>query len=78
MNELSKISANAHVRKLRSQFVSHKGKKELAVSAMGNRYTINFGDMAVQMTQQLHDNVTLCPNSTPQKTNVIFACSHRS
>ena len=50
-------SVNANAEKLRSQFVQHKGKKELVVQAVGTRYTVDFGALAHQMTYQLHQNV---------------------
>jgi hypothetical protein len=43
---------------LRSQFVSHEGKKTLTVVVPGeNRYTVDFGSMAKQMTSLLHEAV---------------------
>ncbi|KAF8152211.1 hypothetical protein B0H34DRAFT_663705 [Crassisporium funariophilum] len=48
---------NAHAEELRSHFVKHKGKKELIVKATGTRYTVDFGDMAHQMTDRIHENV---------------------
>jgi hypothetical protein len=62
-------SVNAHANELRCQFVAHEGKKELVVTTIGNRYTVNFGNMAVQMTNQLHDNVRLCLELLPRKTS---------
>ncbi|EIW77669.1 hypothetical protein CONPUDRAFT_167769 [Coniophora puteana RWD-64-598 SS2] len=34
---------NAHAEELRSSFVSHEGKKELTVTAVGSRYSVDFG-----------------------------------
>ena len=50
-------SVNANAEKLRSHFVQHDGKKELVVHAVGTRYTVDFGALAHQMTDQLHQNV---------------------
>lgn len=49
---------NANAEQLRSSFVKHKGKKELTITSGGNRYTVDFGDMAVQMTGQLKENLS--------------------
>ncbi|KAF8152210.1 hypothetical protein B0H34DRAFT_677611 [Crassisporium funariophilum] len=50
-------SVNAHAEELRSHFVQHEGKKELVVKSVGTRYTVDFGDLAHQMTDQIHNNV---------------------
>ena len=42
---------------LRHLFVAHEGQKHLTVSTLGTRYTVDFGDMAKQMTAQIHANV---------------------
>ncbi|KAF8151805.1 hypothetical protein B0H34DRAFT_141105 [Crassisporium funariophilum] len=52
-----KYSVNAHAEELRSHFVKHEGKKELVVKAVGTRYTVDFGDLARQMTGEIHKNV---------------------
>lgn len=51
------ISVNANAENLRSQFVAHKGKKKLVVRAIGNRYSVDFGDLANQMTELIDQNV---------------------
>ncbi|KAF9558304.1 hypothetical protein CPC08DRAFT_667741 [Agrocybe pediades] len=48
---------NTHAEDLRSHFVAHEGKKELVVQAVGTRYTVDFGSLAHQMTDQIHNNV---------------------
>ncbi|EDR02943.1 uncharacterized protein LACBIDRAFT_331964 [Laccaria bicolor S238N-H82] len=48
---------NRRSEQLRSQFVAHKGKKELVVYAQGNRYTVNFGAMAKDMMRELEKNI---------------------
>ena len=48
---------NANAEALRSLFVSHEGKRELTVTALGNRYTVDFGHMAKLMTQEIDKNV---------------------
>lgn len=45
---------NKHSEEMEEYFVSHKdGKKELEIMAIGNRYTVDFGAMATQMTDLL-------------------------
>lgn len=48
---------NANAETLRSHFVAHKGKKELVVETSGSRYTVDFGDLAIQMTRLIEKNV---------------------
>jgi hypothetical protein len=38
--------------------VAHKGKKELVVDAFGDRYSVDFGSMAHQMTEEIHKKVS--------------------
>ena len=35
---------------MRSYFVKHKGKKELTVGRMGNRYTVDYSGIAKEFT----------------------------
>jgi hypothetical protein len=42
---------------LRSVFVAHEGKRELVVIAPGDRYTVDFGNMATTMTNLIQENV---------------------
>ncbi|CAA7266754.1 unnamed protein product [Cyclocybe aegerita] len=51
------LYVNAHAEELRSLFVAHEGKKKLVVRAIGTRYTVNFGALANQMTNEIHNNV---------------------
>ncbi|KAF9542659.1 hypothetical protein CPC08DRAFT_650114 [Agrocybe pediades] len=48
---------NAHAEELRSHFVAHEGKKELTITAVGTRYTVDFGNFARQMTSLVDENV---------------------
>ncbi|THU86503.1 hypothetical protein K435DRAFT_683495 [Dendrothele bispora CBS 962.96] len=48
---------NANAETLRSIFVSHEGKKELTVRAVGNRYTVDFGHLARSMTGEIEKNI---------------------
>ncbi|EDR13031.1 uncharacterized protein LACBIDRAFT_308433 [Laccaria bicolor S238N-H82] len=48
---------NGRSEKLRSLFVAHEGKKKLVVIASGNRYAVDFGAMAKNMTRELEKNV---------------------
>ncbi|KAF9350896.1 hypothetical protein BGX26_010966, partial [Mortierella sp. AD094] len=49
------VNGNAEL--LRSQFVSHEGQKTLKVEEIGNRYTVDFGKMAQDMTAEIDRNV---------------------
>ncbi|KAF8977856.1 hypothetical protein BGZ46_007073 [Entomortierella lignicola] len=49
------VNANAEL--LRKQFVSHQGQKSLKVTAAGNRYNVDFGKMAQDMTREIDNNV---------------------
>jgi hypothetical protein len=51
------ISINAHAEELRSKFVAHEGRKELTVTAVGSRYSVDFGKIAQAMGDLLKDNV---------------------
>lgn len=56
---LSQISlfVNAHAEDLRSFFVSHQGRRELGVWEFGNIQTVDFGELAVRMTDMIEENV---------------------
>ena len=49
------VNGNAEL--LRSQFVSHEGKKELEVRAVGTRYTVDFGHMSRTMVDEIEKNI---------------------
>ncbi|KAF8201374.1 hypothetical protein BJ912DRAFT_945189 [Pholiota molesta] len=48
---------NAHAEELRQHFVQHEGQKKLTVSAVGNRYFVDFGALATRMTELIDENV---------------------
>lgn len=48
---------NAHAEELRSHFVAHKGKKQLEIKVQGTMRTVDFGELAVMMTQEMEKNV---------------------
>ena len=48
---------NANAEQLRKQFVSHEGKKDLRIEAVGSRYTVDFVSMAWQMTTLIDENI---------------------
>jgi hypothetical protein len=67
---------------LRSQFVAHEGKKEIEVTAAGSRYTVDFGSLAQQMTDQIQKNVVdptlrdwIIPKFTTTTNNDLVAAS---
>ena len=49
------VNGNAEL--LRSQFVAHEGKRELTVTAVGSRYTVDFGHMSRTMADVIQKNV---------------------
>jgi len=76
------LYVNANAEKLRSHFVQHEGKKELVVRAVGTRYTVDFGALAHQMTDQLHQNVVdedlqkwILPDFTTTTLSDTIICS---
>ena len=48
---------NKHAEELRSMFVSHEGQKELRVKEVGSIDTVDFGRLAVRMTEEIERNV---------------------
>ncbi|KAF9986167.1 hypothetical protein BGZ79_005355, partial [Entomortierella chlamydospora] len=48
------VNGNAEL--LRSQFVSHEGQKTLRIEGFGDRYTMDFGKMAQNMTIEIDRN----------------------
>jgi hypothetical protein len=48
---------NGNAEQLKKQFVSHEGKPELEIVAVGNRYTVDFGLMARQMMNLIDENI---------------------
>ncbi|KAF9481143.1 hypothetical protein BDN70DRAFT_912402 [Pholiota conissans] len=48
---------NAHAEDLRHMFVTHEGKKELVIGAVGSRHSVDFGALAVRMTKMIDENV---------------------
>ena len=51
------IYVNAHAEELRNKFVSFEGKKELEIKADGNRWSVDFGELAHRMSYMLEENV---------------------
>ena len=48
---------NAHAEELRSVFVAHEGQEALKVVRIGNRYTVDFGEMAEEMTHLMQEKI---------------------
>ncbi|KAE8140332.1 hypothetical protein BDV38DRAFT_280328 [Aspergillus pseudotamarii] len=71
----------AHAEELRSFFVSHEGKKKLELVADGDIKTVDFGALALSMTQLVQENVNdpdlrtwIMPNfSTTTQTDRVVA-----
>ncbi|KAG6856288.1 hypothetical protein H0H87_005771 [Tephrocybe sp. NHM501043] len=51
------LSINAHAEELRDKFVDHEGQKVLEVTTSKPLSMADFGDMAVQMTGKINENV---------------------
>ncbi|KAJ5706644.1 hypothetical protein N7488_006445 [Penicillium malachiteum] len=73
---------NANSEKLRSLFVAHEGQKELKVFTVGTIDSIDFGEMATYMTDQIEKNILvedlrawIMPNfsTTTETDNVVAA-----
>lgn len=82
---LSQLSfhINAHAEKLRGQFVSHQGKKELElVYGKESRYTVDYGLFARQISELIEENVVdpeirswMMPAfSTTTDDDIVIAC----
>ncbi|KAG6918072.1 hypothetical protein DXG01_016730 [Tephrocybe rancida] len=76
------IRINAHAEELRDKFVDHEGKKTLEVITSQPIHRADFGDMAVQMTGQIHLNVKdkslipwVLPNFSTTTNNDTVICS---
>lgn len=48
---------NRHAEELRGMFVAHEGKKELEVVFWGNRYTVDYGVFAQEISRLIEENV---------------------
>jgi len=76
------LYVNAHAEELRTKFVAHEGKKTLTVTAVGTRYTVNFGKLAESLGDQLRQNVVdpslhewIIPAYTTTTPNDVVICS---
>ena len=45
---------------MRSYFVEHEGKKELIVERVGNRYTVDYSDIAKEFTNLMDVSLFHC------------------
>lgn len=48
---------NAHAEELRSFFVSHDGQKDLEVVEAGTIHSVDFGNLAIRMTEMIEKNI---------------------
>ena len=62
--------------------MAHEGKKELIIQALGNRYSVDFGYMARQMTTLIDENIVdptlrewILPNFSTTTVNDIIVSS---
>jgi hypothetical protein len=60
---------NGNAEQLRTQFVGHEGK-DLSVTAIGSRYTVDFGLMSRQMTELMNENMPNFSTTTITDTTV--------
>ncbi|KAF9279917.1 hypothetical protein BGZ68_007622 [Mortierella alpina] len=51
------LCVNANAETMRHHFVAHSGKKTLEIKTGGDRYTVDFGGLAKQMTGLIQENV---------------------
>jgi len=73
---------NGNAEQLRKQFVSHEGKRKLVVTAIGNRYSVNFEAMARTMSNLMDENIVdptlrewILPSfSTTTTTDTTVSC----
>ncbi|KAJ7157537.1 hypothetical protein C8R43DRAFT_1087133 [Mycena crocata] len=66
--------------RLRASYVAHEGKKELVISAEGNRHTLDFGAMSRKMVGLIEKNVVdpslrdwVMPNSPQPRAVLLMA-----
>ncbi|KAF8967478.1 hypothetical protein BDZ97DRAFT_1903364 [Flammula alnicola] len=76
------IYVNKNAKELRSHFVQHEDKKKLIVVMPGDRHDVNFGDLAMQMTQKIQENIVnpelrdwIIPNFTTTTHNDTVVCA---
>lgn len=48
---------NAHAEELRSLLVAHKGQKELTIIDAGTIHSVDFGKLAIRMTEVIEENI---------------------
>ncbi|EEB92618.1 hypothetical protein MPER_08845, partial [Moniliophthora perniciosa FA553] len=48
---------NTNAERIRAHFVEYEGQKELTVTTIGTRYTVDFGQLAKEMTEQIRANI---------------------
>lgn len=75
---LTQFSAfvNGNAEELRHLFVSHSGKRSLTVRSAGDRFSVDLGHLAKEMTRLIHENVSdpslwdwIMPNFTTTTPN---------
>ena len=76
------VNGEGRAEQLRSVFVAHEGKKELEITGGGNRYTLDYGNMAKQMTQLIEENIVdpslrtwIIPSFTTTTTTDVIVAS---
>ncbi|KZV67644.1 hypothetical protein PENSPDRAFT_611203 [Peniophora sp. CONT] len=51
------VNGPGRAEELRSRFVAHEGKKEITVTAVGTRYSVDFGALAKNMTREMEKHI---------------------
>ncbi|KAF9563403.1 hypothetical protein EC968_004857 [Mortierella alpina] len=76
------LCVNANAETMRHHFVAHSGKKELEITTMGTRTSVDFGDLAKQMTGLIQENVVdpvlqkwIIPDFSTTTADDIVVCS---
>ncbi|KAF8178014.1 hypothetical protein BJ912DRAFT_671168 [Pholiota molesta] len=76
------IYVNKNAKELRTHFVPHEGRRKLVVTMPDNRNAVNFGDLAIQMTDKIQENIVdpdlrkwVMPNFTTTTTDDTVVCA---
>jgi hypothetical protein len=76
------VNGPGRAEQLRSKFVAHEEKKQLIVNGMATPYATDFGELAKQMTDLIHENVVdpalqkwIIPDFTTTTANDVVTAS---
>jgi hypothetical protein len=51
------VNGKGRAERLRHLFVAHEGKRKLTITTVGTRHSVDFGALAREMTEKIHENV---------------------